>query len=175
DFPAAVRQSLHQGGHPIPVMAVCRCRTLHEAEAALQAGHADLVGMARAHVAEPAIVKKTIVGRQDEIRPCINCNQGCAGMLEKNIAIRCLANPRTGLESRWPETEALHKASRPGRIIVVGGGPGGMEAAAELAALGHSVQLWEANTALGGNLRHAAALTHRSEWERLLTFQRNRL
>src|SRR5690606_17287381 len=80
-FPAAVRKTLHDDGHRFPVMAVCRFRTLHEAEAALQAGHADMVGMARAHIAEPAIVRKTIEGRQDEIRPCINCNQGCAGML----------------------------------------------------------------------------------------------
>jgi len=174
-FPAAVRKTLHDDGHRFPVMAVCRFRTLHEAEAALRAGHADMVGMARAHIAEPAIVKKTIEGRQDEIRPCINCNQGCAGMLEKNISIRCLVNPRTGLESQWNETHALPKAPKPGSVVVVGGGPGGMEAAAELAALGHKVQLWEAGDTLGGKLQHAAALTHRNEWERLLAFQRIRL
>ena len=189
EYPASVRKTLRENGHGIPVMAVCKFRTLQEAEAALQAEQADMVGMARAHIAEPALVRKTLEGRQHEIRPCINCNQGCAGMLEKNIAIRCLVNPRTGLESLWPattggsQTQAASAqgqgsgsaAASPMSVIVVGGGPGGMEAAAELASRGHQVELWEASDRLGGQLKHATRLTYRKEWERLLEFQQQRL
>lgn len=174
-FPQAVRTALRNNGHHLPVLAVCRFRTLQQAESALQAGQADMIGMARAHIAEPAIVRKTLSGKQADIRPCINCNQGCAGMLEKNIAIRCLVNPRTGLESRWEPLQDLPQASSGSKIIVVGGGPGGMEAAADLASLGHEVQLWEEKNLLGGQLQMGSTLSGREEWQRLLSFQQQRL
>ncbi|WP_216180599.1 oxidoreductase [Verticiella alkaliphila] len=101
-LPGAVRRRLHDSGHAVPVMSVCRYDTLAEAETIIAQGETDMVGMARAHLAEPALVAKTLAGREDEIQPCIACNQGCAGMLEKNMPIRCVVNPRAGVENEWP-------------------------------------------------------------------------
>ncbi len=173
-LPATIRQVLHQAGQPIPVFAVCRFTTLAQADAAIAAGQADAVAMARAHIAEPAIVAKTLAGREAEIRPCIGCNQGCAGMLEKNMPIRCLVNPRTGMEQVWGDP-VDHPAAMPRRILVIGGGPAGLECAATAAARGHRVQLWESADRLGGQLLWLERMPHRREFLDLLRFQREAL
>src|SRR5262249_14700107 len=81
------RAAMRNAGHQVPVLAVCRFRSLAEVEQALTDGDADMIGLARAHLAEPALVRKTREGRIDQIQPCIGCNQGCAGMLDKNLAL----------------------------------------------------------------------------------------
>ena len=117
ELPRAIRADLRQAGFDTPVFAVCRFTSLAEAEATLAAGDADAVAMARAHIADPALVRKTLEGRAEEIRPCIACNQGCAGMLEKNVPIRCLVNPMAGMEGTWPEP-ADDRAAQPRRVLV---------------------------------------------------------
>ena len=173
-LPGAVRGALRAGGHQTPVLTVCRYQTLAEAEAMLAAGQADMVGMARAHIAEPALVNKTLAGRADEIRPCISCNQGCAGMLEKNIAIRCVVNPRSGVEGVWREPQD-HPAAAARNVIVVGGGPAGMQAAWVAAARGHRVQLWERAPRLGGQLNHVRLMPGRAAFLKLLDYQEAQL
>ena len=173
-LPAGIRRALRAAGHAVPVVAVCRFRTLAEAEATIAAGDADLVAMARAHIAEPAIVRKTVEGRRDEIRSCIACNQGCSGMLEKNIAIRCLVNPQAGLEGTWSDP-AEDRAAAPRDVLVIGGGPAGLEAAWVAAARGHRVRLWEQSDRIGGQLRLVRAMPSRRAFLELLTFQEAQL
>src|SRR5207245_11137259 len=87
----------------LPVFAVCRFNRIALAEEVPAAGDADLVGMARAHIADPFLVAKAQKGRLDEIRPCIACNQGCIAMVELHQPITCLMNPTAGREADWGE------------------------------------------------------------------------
>ena len=96
-----IRRSLRAAGHSMPVMAVCKFRSISDAESVLSAGDADLIGMARAHIADPALVNKALEGRAAETRSCVGCNQGCAGFLEKGLPITCVVNPTVGRERSW--------------------------------------------------------------------------
>ena len=151
----------------VPVFAVCRFRTIAEAEEMLAPGDIAMVGLARAHMADPAIVRKAAEGREAETRPCIGCNQGCAGFLALSLPITCLANPAMGREGEWPDTHAATAK----RILVVGGGPAGMESAGIAAKRGHHVTLWEASPHLGGALRQPVALGIRADFQALLDAQ----
>ncbi len=156
------------------VMTVCRYQDIAQAEDMLASGGTDLVGMARAHIADPAIVNKARDGREADTTPCIGCNQGCAGFLALNLAITCLTNPRAGKERVWPLPDA-DKADEPKRVLVVGGGPAGMEAAWVAAARGHSVSLWERSDRLGGQLAWLEKMPLRAEFAKLLASQRRNL
>ena len=170
-IPGAIRAALRAAGHTMPVLSVCRYRNLAEAEVMLESGGADMVGLARAHMADPELVNKSRFGRAEEVRPCIGCNQGCAGNLQKDLAITCLTNPRMGLEGQWPEpADAPASAAR--RILVIGGGPAGMEAAWVAAARGHTVTLWEKGGRLGGQLLALENVDKRREFLGLLDYQR---
>ncbi|SDW88305.1 hypothetical protein SAMN05444336_102619 [Albimonas donghaensis] len=169
-LPARVRTALRAAGDPAPVFAVCRFTTLDQAETALRDGIADAVGMARAHIADPALVAKTRAGRRSDIRACIACNQGCAGMLERNLPIRCMVNPMAGMEGVWPEPAAA-PAPAPRKVLVIGGGPAGMEAATTAAALGHAVSLWEAEPHLGGRLIWTRSMPKRAGFAEMLDRQ----
>ncbi len=174
EFPGPVRRALSEQGTPIPIITVCKYRDLAEAERMIAAGEADLVGIARGHIADPAIVRKSLAGRADEVRTCISCNQGCAQHLEKNIAITCLVNPIAGREEVWAEPED-DRAGAPKSVLVVGGGPAGAEAAYVAAARGHRVTLWEAGARLGGQLALAASMRKREDFGKFLALQQRRL
>ncbi|MBJ3775583.1 oxidoreductase [Acuticoccus mangrovi] len=163
----AIKQAVGHLPSPPPVLAVCRFRDLADAEPVLAAGEADMVGMARAHIADPAVVTKAAEGREREIRPCVSCNQGCVGFLSLNLAITCLTNPAAGREAIWAPPVAAEKGRR---VIVVGGGPGGMEAALTAAQLGHRVSLWEAGDSLGGTLAKVTAMPLRFDFDRFLSY-----
>lgn len=156
------------------VMTACRYQSVAQAEDMLATGGADMIGMARAHIADAAIVSKAQTGREAETIPCIGCNQGCAGMLALNLAITCLSNPTAGREGEWP-APSLVGTEAPKRVLVIGGGPGGMEAAATAAELGHSVTLAERQDMLGGALLWAAKMPLRNEFATLLDSQKSRL
>ncbi|GIW06097.1 MAG: oxidoreductase [Dehalococcoidia bacterium] len=134
----------------VPIFTIVRYTTLAVAEESLATGKVDLVGMTRAHMADPHLIRKTIEGREDEIRPCVSCNF-CIGQLSKMVPITCMMNPTVGKEAEWPVDPP--RSSRPRRVLVVGGGPAGLEAARLAAECGHRVTLWEASDALGGQLR----------------------
>jgi 2,4-dienoyl-CoA reductase-like NADH-dependent reductase (Old Yellow Enzyme family)/thioredoxin reductase len=137
----------------LPTLVTGRFRTLADAEAVLETGTADMVGMTRAHIADPDIIAKSIAGREDEIRPCIGCNQGCVGGLAVG-RMGCTVNPAAGHEDRLSDG-IWFEASEPKRVLVVGGGPAGLEAARVAKMRGHKVTLAEAGSSLGGMVQVA--------------------
>lgn len=164
-----IRRVLRGAGHDIPVLAAGKYRSVAEAEQALALGTADMVGFARGHIADPELVAKSFAGREDEVRACIGCNQGCAGMLEKNLAITCMVNPAAGREAEWPQRPAPAAARK--RVVVVGAGPAGLEAAATAAELGHRVTLMERDAEPGGQLRWIQRMPARRDLLGLLSQQ----
>ncbi|MEN3953353.1 FAD-dependent oxidoreductase [Iodidimonas sp. SYSU 1G8] len=136
----------------IPRFVTGRFRTLQDVDEAIARGDADMVGMTRAHIADPDIVRKTLAGRGHEIRPCIGCNQGCLGGLMQG-RIACTVNVVAGRELTLGE--ALSPAAPVKDVLVVGGGPAGMEAARVAALRGHKVTLVDAGSRLGGTVQVA--------------------
>jgi 2,4-dienoyl-CoA reductase-like NADH-dependent reductase (Old Yellow Enzyme family) len=133
----------------VPGIVSGRFRTLEEAEQVLREGVADLVSMVRAHIADPNLVRKTREGRVDQVRPCIGCNQGCIGGSNRNGVMSCTVNAAVGLEATLAE-ELIKPTRSPKQVLIVGGGPAGMEAARICATIGHRVILAEAGAKLGG-------------------------
>ncbi|MDX1580002.1 MAG: FAD-dependent oxidoreductase [Alphaproteobacteria bacterium] len=137
----------------LPAIVTGRFRTLQDAEQVIAAGQADMVGMTRAHIADPEIVRKTVEGRENEIRPCIACNQGCVGGLALG-RIGCTINVAAGQELKLSE-DLLEPAAAKKKVLIVGGGPSGMEAARIAALRRHKVVLAESSGSLGGTVRVA--------------------
>lgn len=135
----------------VPRLVTGRFRTLDDVEQVLRDGKADLVALTRQHIADPNIVRKTQEGRTEDVRPCIACLQGCLGTLMATGRMQCTVNPAAGFESVLDE-EHISKVDTPQRVMIVGGGPAGMEAARVAALLGHDVSLFEAGARLGGTL-----------------------
>lgn len=135
----------------VPVIASNRINTPVLAEEIIAQGKADLVTMARALIADPELPNKAAAGRLEDIRPCIACNQGCYDRLFADKDIVCLANPAAGREKDYE----IKPAEKPRKILVIGGGPAGMEAARVARLRGHDVTLWERNDRLGGQLNLA--------------------
>jgi 2,4-dienoyl-CoA reductase-like NADH-dependent reductase (Old Yellow Enzyme family) len=143
-----------------PVFTVQRILTPEEAEAIVARGDADAVTVVRALIADEAWAAKARAGRADTIRRCTGINQGCYGNLTLGLPIACVQNPSVGREE---ELGALAPAPARRRVVVVGGGPGGLEAAWVAAARGHDVVLLERVARLGGKIALAAALPGRGE------------
>ena len=143
-----------------PVIHAGRLADVATAAHALNSGAADLVGMTRAHMADPYLVEKLRAGAAPHIRPCV----GAAYCIDRVYAGRdalCLHNPATGREERLPQqVQRAHGAQR--RVVVIGGGPAGLEAARVAALRGHAVVLFEAGPQLGGQVLLAA----RAAWRR---------
>ncbi|MBM3504557.1 MAG: FAD-dependent oxidoreductase [Alphaproteobacteria bacterium] len=163
----AIKQALASLPSAPPVLHVCQYRTLAQAEEALTTEGVDMVGMARAHIADPELVRKSFAGCENEVIPCIGCNQGCAHMLQLGLPITCIGNPRTSHESAWAPLDRS-QAARPRRVLVIGGGPAGLEAAGIAAQRGHRVTLWEKSDRLGGQLHWLRAMPLRAEFGTLL-------
>ncbi|MGH7319628.1 MAG: NAD(P)-binding protein, partial [Candidatus Rokuibacteriota bacterium] len=147
----------------VPVLVAARIITPAMAEDVLQQGTADLIGMTRALIADPDLPVKALAGQSEDIRVCTGANEGCIGRLYQGLSIRCVQNPVIGHEE---ELGAPQPAATSRRVIVVGGGPAGMEAARLAAARGHRVSLFEQAEALGGQVRAAAMAPRRAEYGR---------
>jgi NADPH-dependent 2,4-dienoyl-CoA reductase/sulfur reductase-like enzyme len=156
------------------VQAEARIRTPANGEQVIATGQADLVSLVRAQIADPDLANKALTGRAADIRPCINCNQECIGRRLRDYGISCLVNPSVGREFVWAQGEA-GRSARPKRILVVGGGPAGMETARVAAERGHRVTLIERSEHLGGQLRLAARQPQREEIDEFLAWLERQL
>ena len=142
-----------------PLIATSRVVDPVDAERIIASGRADAVGMNRALITDPDLPRKTREGRAGDVLRCIGCNV-CITHYHAETPIRCAQNPRTGRELTLPRATAADSRKR---VAVVGGGPAGLAAAAELAGLGQSVVLLEAGDALGGQVRLAGASPSHAE------------
>jgi 2,4-dienoyl-CoA reductase-like NADH-dependent reductase (Old Yellow Enzyme family) len=155
-------------GISLPTMVTGRFGAIDQVEKVLAAGGADLVGMVRATIADPDLVRKTAEGRTHLIRPCIACNQACAGGLNTRGRISCTVNPSAGRDVLTGDDTL--RSAQPRRVLVIGGGPCGAEAARAASRAGHTVTLLDANDQLGGQLRYVRTSPHRSDLTRLLRY-----
>jgi 2,4-dienoyl-CoA reductase (NADPH2) len=157
----------------VPIITSNRINSPELAERIIAEGRADAVTMARPLDADPELPNKARQGRSDEIRPCIACNQGCydrvfgAGKLD----MLCLMNPACGREK---ELE-IKPTETPKQVLVIGAGPGGMEAAFVASKRGHTVTLWERDDSLGGQSRLAAVPPYKAEINRVAQYYRAQL
>lgn len=155
----------------LPVVHTGRINHPDVAEQVLAAGHADVVGMARAHIADGDLLAKARDGRAAEIRPCVGGNECISRRYVENLPFGCAVNPRTSHEDEEPWANPA-----PGRrLLVVGGGPAGMELAALAAEGGMSVELREADGELGGQLRYVAKAPRHENYGAYLDWQTRRL
>ncbi|WP_353228310.1 FAD-dependent oxidoreductase [Novosphingobium sp.] len=149
-----------------PVFVAGRINQPQDAERILASGAADMVGMTRALICDPRMPAKARDGRLDDIRACIACNQACIGHFHMGYPISCIQHPETGRELTYG---TLTPAALPRRILIAGGGPAGMKAAAVAAARGHQVILCEAGRQLGGQALLAQMLPGRAEFGGIVT------
>ena len=150
----------------VPVMVAGRINQPQDAEQILARGDADATAMTRALICDPEMPTKADEGRLEEIRACIGCNQACIGHFHAGYPISCIQHPETGREREFG-TRIPVRASR--HVVVVGGGPGGLKAAAVAAERGHRVTLVEAARRLGGQVLLAQEIPGRAEFGGAIT------
>jgi 2,4-dienoyl-CoA reductase-like NADH-dependent reductase (Old Yellow Enzyme family)/thioredoxin reductase len=160
----------------LPVVYAGRVNTVEVAEQVLAAGHADVVGIARAYLAERDLLTKAREGRSGEIRPCVGGNDCISRQYAEGLPFSCAVNPhvKTEARGRWG-TGQLGVAGSPRHLLVVGGGPAGLELAALAAESGHRVTLWEAREHLGGQLALVAKAPSFERYGEYLRWQEARL
>jgi NADPH-dependent 2,4-dienoyl-CoA reductase/sulfur reductase-like enzyme len=126
ELPTSVPISRHVKS---PTMVIGRFRTLEECDAVIRAGDADMVGLVRAMIADPDLVNKSLAGKAEEVRPCIACNQACVANVVYlwQIGLQCTVNVGAGNELELGDHK-LTPAAEPRRVLVIGGGPAGLEA-----------------------------------------------
>ncbi|MFC1492262.1 FAD-dependent oxidoreductase, partial [Nitrospinota bacterium] len=147
-----------RGAVSVPVSVAGRILDGDTAEEILRAGRADFVTMGRALHADPQLPRKTQMGHPEEVRPCVGCLK-CSDLLGAGEPVRCTVNSQAGQE----EETRIYPAAVIKRVLVVGGGPGGLEAARVAALRGHEVTLMEMAGELGGQIRYAAMAPGRAD------------
>jgi len=149
----------------IPIIAVGRLHDVEVAERVLQEGKADLIAVGRGLIADPEWAKKAIENRVEDIRPCISCNY-CVDFVSRALEARCTVNAELGEEFIFQ----IRPARQRKRILIIGGGPAGLEAARVTAERGHEVWLFEKEGRLGGKLHVSAAAPSKTEIHRFTTY-----
>ncbi len=157
----------------VPVIASNRINSLAAAQAVLAARSVDFISMARPFLADARIVAKAARNESQLVDTCIACNQACIDLSLLDAPVSCMVNPRAGRELEFPEPGSAPE--RPRRFAVIGGGPAGMESARALAALGHRVELFEAQGELGGQFRMARRIPGKRDFGETIRYFTNEL
>ena len=153
----------------VPTIVTGRIMTLDHASRLVETGVADMVSLVRAMIADPHLVVKARNGREAEIRPCIGTSMGCVANLMTTGRLQCVVNVAAGNETSVPFETPAPAATRK-KVLVIGGGPAGLEAARTAAVRGHEVHLYEMTAHLGGQVRIAASAPHRADLEAITRF-----
>ncbi|MDY0883811.1 FAD-dependent oxidoreductase [Dongia soli] len=159
---AQYAEKIRQVVKHVKVQAESHIRTPDNAAYIVSSGQADMVSIVRGQIADPHWANKAKDDRAEDIRPCISCNQMCWGRRSRDYWISCLVNPSSGREFQW-EGDTFKPAEQPKKVLVIGGGPAGLEAARVAAERGHSVTLAEATDKLGGQFRLAGMQPRRQQ------------
>lgn len=154
---AAIRSAVN-----VPVIATGRINDPTLAERVLQEGQADLCIMNRALIADPDFPNKAREGRLDDVRQCMGYNEGCIDRIYQGLGVTCVQNAVIGREAEWAE---LPRAATPQRVVVVGGGPAGLECARVARQRGHEVTLFEKNDEPGGQTLIARNAPQRQDFD----------
>lgn len=171
DAAAARAAGIIRGKCAIPVLVGQRIARPELAEQLLADGQADLIGMARALIADPYWLDKVRDGRVTQIRPCIGVNQDCRAFAPH---LHCAVNPQAGREQVAP-FDAPQPAPASRSIAIIGGGPAGLEAARAATLRGHKAHIFEQSDGLGGQFLYASAVPHRQGLRRLLDFHQSEI
>ena len=167
-------ERLKQAGIKAKVIAEAGIRTPDNANTVLGAGQADLVSLVRGQIADPHLVAKAKEGREEDIRGCLSCNQQCWGRRGRDYHISCLINPSVGHEYLWGGDRFV-PVEKAKSVLVVGGGPAGLEVARVAAERGHKVILAEASPELGGQFRLAGLQPRRAQITDLIGWYQRQL
>jgi 2,4-dienoyl-CoA reductase-like NADH-dependent reductase (Old Yellow Enzyme family)/thioredoxin reductase len=155
DFSGEIRAATQ-----FPTFHAARIQDVATARHAIATGKVDMIGMTRAHMTDPHIVRKIVEGREDQIRPCVGANY-CLDRIYQGGAAYCIHNPATGRELFMPHEVQPAKLRR--KVVVIGAGPAGLEAARVAADRGHEVIVFEAASKPGGQVRLTAQSVRRQE------------
>jgi mycofactocin system FadH/OYE family oxidoreductase 2 len=166
-IPSAIRKAVD-----LPVVGVGRFKDPLQAERALAEGHCDLVGVVRGQIADADFAAKAKAGATDDIRLCLSCNQECVGRMGLNRWLGCIENPLTGkegaVEAKPRPVPTIERGSHPSSrrsVVIVGAGPGGLQAAIAAARSGDvKVTVYEKEHHAGGQVRLAATVPNRAEF-----------
>ncbi len=160
---AAIKQAVPG----VPIFHASRIVDPVHADRTVATGQIDVVGMTRALIADPDLPKKARDGRLDDIRTCVGANEGCIDRIYQGKPVTCVQNPATGRER---ELADVHPAKTPKKVVVVGGGVAGLEAARMAAVRAHRVVLFEKTAELGGQVLLAARAPARAEYAGIVRF-----
>jgi len=152
-------------GVTIPVMVGNMIRNPEFVESVLLENRADMITLGRPLITDPDWVNKVSAGRYRDIRPCVSCCQGCLGYMTKDLPVTCIMNPVTGKEGDLSMQPV--PAKREKRVLVIGGGPGGLETAITAASRGHKVTIWEKAHQLGGTVLLAELPPRKDELKKI--------
>ena len=155
----------------VPVVCAGKFDDPDLANECIAKGEIDIMGMGRPLLADPDAANKFREGRLEDIRPCIGCHMGCLARIFQGKDLSCAVNPRSGLEKQY----AIQPAEQKKKVLVIGGGLGGMEVARVAALRGHEVDLYEKTDQLGGVFVPASQLEYKSDDRRLLNWYKKQI
>ena len=177
---ARIARHLRDARSDVPVIASNRINSVADAERILAEGRVDMVSMARPFLADPRILQTSFAGFPHLVNTCIGCNEACIDRSLGSDPVSCLVNPRTGRELHFPASPPVTETVTPPRthavrVLVVGGGPAGMEAARALAVRGIAVTLRESGPRLGGQFLFAGAVPGKRDFLETVRYFENEL